>query len=161
MGRRYSTGEGAKEEGISPSGRVLSNFNHIELVEGLSFGKQHRLLSKKDFLELRQGAKMVQNWQLRIFYKETSDRKLTRIGLSVSKKVGNAVARNRMKRILREAFRGSPFKWGEFDALIIVKTQRWFSKGASMREEGHDVRRRKVFCHKLKKSFYQCFRQIS
>lgn len=36
---------------------------------------------------------------------DRSTSKMTRLGLSVSRKVGNAVVRNRWKRLIREAFR--------------------------------------------------------
>lgn len=44
-----------------------------------------------------------------------------RLGLTVSRRVGNAVKRHRIKRLLREAFRLSQAKWpGRYDLVVIV-----------------------------------------
>ena len=45
---------------------------------------------------------------------------LTRYGLSVSKRVGKAVTRNRVKRLLREMLRLTPLKPG-WDIIFIVR----------------------------------------
>ena len=45
---------------------------------------------------------------------------VTRYGFSVSRKVGRAVTRNRIKRWLREIFRGTPIKPG-WDLVFIVR----------------------------------------
>ncbi|UDL87049.1 ribonuclease P protein component [Mesorhizobium sp. PAMC28654] len=63
-----------------------------------------RLLKRAEFLAVRRGEKR----RGRLFLVEVldrSDREAPRVGYTVTKKVGNAVVRNRIRRRLREAVR--------------------------------------------------------
>ena len=68
------------------------------------FTKQERLRKKKEFEKVFQEGKVLKNGKL-VLYVMPNSLGVSRLGLVVSKKVGNAVRRNRVKRLLREAYR--------------------------------------------------------
>jgi ribonuclease P protein component len=70
----------------------------------LTFRKQDRLCSPADFKRVYERRCSVSNPWL-IIYGHANDLGYARLGVSVSRKIGNAVARNRFKRLYREAFR--------------------------------------------------------
>ncbi|WP_299363657.1 ribonuclease P protein component [Winogradskyella sp.] len=72
------------------------------------YGKKDKLKSKKHIEQLFNEGKAVTVYPLRLIYLETefSDGSLLKTGVSVSKRLHKtAVARNSLKRLLREAYR--------------------------------------------------------
>jgi ribonuclease P protein component len=62
------------------------------------------LTSKRDFEAVfKKGISSASKYL--VVYARPNDLSINRLGLSVSKRVGNAVTRNRVKRLLREAMR--------------------------------------------------------
>lgn len=70
----------------------------------LGFPKQVRLLRSPEFRQVFDAKQSVADPTLVIFGRP-QQLPYSRLGLAVSKKVGNAVIRNRWKRRIREAFR--------------------------------------------------------
>lgn len=65
--------------------------------------KELRIKKNKDFQEAFQNGRSFANRQFVVYALKKEDLPLFRIGLSVSKKVGNAVMRNQIKRYIRQS----------------------------------------------------------
>ncbi|MDQ0233186.1 ribonuclease P protein component [Metabacillus malikii] len=66
--------------------------------------KKYRIKKNKDFQSVFKRGKSIANRQFVIYILEKPEQSQFRIGLSVSKKIGNAVTRNRVKRLIRQVF---------------------------------------------------------
>ena len=87
------------------------------------FEKKFRLLSARDFEELKVGSSSYKKAALIVYYKNNSFNQ-SRIGLSVPKKIGKSHDRNRLKRLMREFFRTSEHKFLGTDILLVVSWSR-------------------------------------
>ena len=90
----------------------------------LTFRKQDRLLTPGDFKRVYERKCSVSNRWL-IVYGCKNELGRSRVGLSVSRKIGNAVARNRFKRLYREAFRLSRADLPVgYDLIVLPRSSR-------------------------------------
>jgi ribonuclease P protein component len=106
------------------------------LTEGLGFGPDSRLLDRTAFRAVfKEGKKTVGKWLI-LWHRAGPEGRSPRLGLSVSSKVGGAVRRNRLKRLLREAFRRRRAEIG--GALDVVAYPRpgcpWKSRDEAERD---------------------------
>ncbi len=92
-----------------------------------SFPKENRLISNRQFKDVLDRGLRLSNGLLTL-YMAQNDCGYPRLGISVKKSCGNAVVRNRLKRLLREAFRQSQDRIpAGFDYLLMI-SPRWLKK---------------------------------
>jgi ribonuclease P protein component len=89
-------------------------------MKSFSFRKSERLLNRKDFVNLNRLGKRYRTEHFTIILKDNG-RDISRLGITVSKKIGNAVKRNKVKRLLREFFRLNKHRCPKgYDIVIIA-----------------------------------------
>lgn len=66
--------------------------------------KRQRIKKDKEFQRVFKNRKSFANRQFIVYIYRKEEQLEFRVGLSVSKKIGNAVTRNRIKRYLRQSF---------------------------------------------------------
>lgn len=104
--------------------------------------KEYRVKKSQDFDNIIRKKQSFANRQFVIYYQENKLDHM-RLGISVSKKLGKAHERNRLKRYVRESFKTRKDFLKNYDIIIIVRPA---AKGLSFLEFGSSID------HVLKKS---------
>lgn len=92
-----------------------------EFEFGEGFPKSLRLLTSRDFDRLKSDSSVFQNSLIRVYSKKRDEpAEYGRFGFAVSKKVGKAHDRNRLKRLMREYVRKHDLRLLKWDFLFVV-----------------------------------------
>lgn len=73
-------------------------------MKKFGFPRSNKIKAKKEFQSVYEKGHSVVDG-LSVFYVLPSENEMTKIGFAVGKKIGNAVIRNHIKRMMREVFR--------------------------------------------------------
>lgn len=85
------------------------------------FPRARRIRTRREFQRVYEQSRLYRDEYFRIFYLKKDCSEAGRLGLSVSKQLGKAHSRNRIKRILRETFRLHPHLSQGFDLIVQPK----------------------------------------
>jgi ribonuclease P protein component len=90
---------------------------------GFRFPKERRLRARREFVAVQDKGRRVHTPHFVLIVAKGPDAAApSRLGVTVTKKIGNAVHRNRVKRLVREAFRLDPgFLPAGVDMVVVAK----------------------------------------
>lgn len=78
-------------------------------------------LRRGDFERLRRRGRRIETRHFILLILDREDGASTRLGITVTRRVGNSVRRNRIKRLVREWFRLREYGLGACDLNVIAK----------------------------------------
>jgi ribonuclease P protein component len=88
----------------------------------LNFGKDRKLRRRAGFLACYEHGRRYHSRHFLVFVRRREDNGGWRLGLTVTRKTGSAVKRNRVKRVLREYFRLHQHEIaGNIDMVVVAK----------------------------------------
>ncbi len=106
--------------------------------------REQRLTARRDFKRVYAGGKSIVNRLLVLRVLRKEERQVARFGFSSSSKLGNAVLRNRMRRLLRESVRSLAGNIREtgYDAVMIARPAARAATFVQIREAVEDLLRK-------------------
>ncbi|MGA2679500.1 MAG: ribonuclease P protein component [Sedimentisphaerales bacterium] len=97
------------------------------MTKGNSFPKASRLLANSQFRFVL--VKRLKAWdELLLLFARENGLDYPRLGISIGKSCGNAVVRNRLKRLLREAFRQNKHLIAPGFDFVVSMSPRWIKQ---------------------------------
>lgn len=105
--------------------------------------KKNRIKKNEEFQQILNEGKSFANWQLVIYYIKNDKQDHFRAGISVGKRIGNAVTRNRIKRYLRQCFLDYEHRIDRSVNMIVI------ARKPTKDMNFHEIK--KSFTHLLKK----------
>jgi ribonuclease P protein component len=86
------------------------------------YATSDRVRKRTDYLRIQQAGHRVVSPGFVFMLQRSAPGQNPRLGITASRRVGNAVERNRAKRLVREAFRAVRSTWpAGFDVVVIVR----------------------------------------
>lgn len=95
------------------------------------FSRTQRLQKPWEFERARQEGQRLVKGCLILNWRSGNDRKISRLGIVTSKKIGNAVVRARARRLLREVYRQHQHEIGGAVDLILIARNSIVGKGCT------------------------------
>ena len=118
----------------------ISNFEFPLKGMSASFRKYERLKHNNDFKRVYEQGKKIMSSSFVLYVDSDSKRQYRRLGIIASKKVGNAVKRNRCKRLVRELFRKNKEKFPPgSDVIVVVRRDMVGKQYAELEEELYSI----------------------
>ena len=84
--------------------------------------KIYRIKKNEDIKLVLDRKKSAGNKNYIIYIMKNSEAKNFRVAMSVSKKIGNAVVRNRQKRLIRQVFNSNKDKINLYEIFVIARS---------------------------------------
>jgi len=109
-------------------------------VDSESFSRDDRLRKRREFEECYASGVRISGRFIQVFLISGASRERARLGISVPRRVGNAVARNRVRRRLREVFRRTRDLLEPHGGRVVVNA-RPSAAGVSFQELSEDYAR--------------------
>lgn len=118
---RFQSANGNKGREKSPFKQTCKGAMASDSTVKKTLTKENRLRKRREFLYVY-GERKPHFFRKAVIYVSKNEANVCRLGLTIPKKIGNAVLRNRIKRILREAFRNSRHLFNEnYDFVINAR----------------------------------------
>lgn len=96
----------------------------IDKIEGIR--KRELIKKRSQFIKIFKNSKRIDSEKIRVYFTANEDEKdISKFSIVTGKKLGNAVLRNRVKRVIKEVYRKNKEYFGRGINWIFIPQGKW------------------------------------